>query len=753
MSEPLAESTDVTGAKGEPEGDLLALLARAVGGFMSGTAAELDELIQMTLSDIGPMFDVDRAYLFRFDYDAETMTNTHEWCAPGISPEKDNLQDLPLDTFPWSLGEFREGRPMNASDLSELPPEAKAEREILAAQSIRSILALPMAYEEDLYGFVGFDHVRANRKWTKAELQVLQIIVNAFARSIKRHELNEQLELADVVFRNAHEGIFVADREGTILDVNPTFTDITGFTREEAVGRPLGILTSGLQGVGYHPGMWSAIADDGHWGGEMWNRRKDGSLFLERLTLSGVPGPDGEIDQYVGVFADITLVKQQEERLEQMAYYDPLTKLPNRTLLAHRMQQALNQTLQSDSIMAVCYLDLDRFKPVNDQHGHEVGDRLLVEVAHRLSSALRAGDTVARLGGDEFVLILPHLSSEADCLTLIERLQRRIAMPFELVDGENVEIGASIGIRLVPPADADPDTLLRQADQALYAAKQEGNGRAHVFDAEQDRQVSIKRARATRVADGLQRREMVVHFQPIVELATGQVRSAEALVRWLDPVLGLVSPAAWLPLIEDESVIIELGDFVIEQALSWGSTWREAGLLERINVNVSARELLDPAFPDRLQGQLHAHPAMSPAALTLEVLESAALADLTSAVTTLRRCRELGVQFALDDFGTGYSSLTYLQRLPVSMLKIDRSFVSGMAGSEADRSIVTAVLQLGATFGLESVAEGVESEDQRNALISLGCRFGQGYGIAPPMPPEEFQAWVAAREKISESAI
>ena len=723
--------------------DLLGLLARVVGGFMSGTAAELDDLVTKTLSDIGPMFDVDRAYMFLIDYDKQTLSNTHEWCAPGVTPEQDNLQDLPLDAFEWSFREFSAGRSVIATDLADLPPEAAVERETLEAQSIKSVMLLPMLFEDKLYGFVGFDHVRSHRVWSGEEIEVVRIIVNAFARSMRRHELNEQLELASVVFRNAHEGIFVADRTGTILDVNPTFSEITGFARDEAIGQPLGILTSGLQGVGYHPGMWAAIADDGHWSGEMWNRRKDGSLFLERLTLSGVTGPDGEIDQYVGVFADITLIKQQEERLEQMAYYDPLTKLPNRTLLAHRMQQALSQTVRADSMMAVCYLDLDRFKPVNDEHGHEIGDRLLVEVAHRLSAALRAGDTVARLGGDEFVLILPHLANEADCRTLIERLQRRIAQPFELVDGQSVEIGASIGIRLVPPADADPDALLRQADQALYAAKQEGSGRAHFFDAEQDRQVSMKRARVNRVAVGLERREMEVHFQPIIDLETGQVRSAEALVRWHDPVLGLVSPEAWLPLIEDEEVIVELGEFVLEQALLWGSHWQEAGTVPRINVNVSARELLDPQFPERLRRALEAHPTMDPESLTLEVLESAALADLSSADTTLRRCRELGVQFALDDFGTGYSSLTYLQRLPVSMLKIDRSFVAGMATDSADHSIVTAVLQLARTFGLAAVAEGIESDEQRKALLDLGCRYGQGYGIATPMTPEAFQEWVA----------
>jgi len=734
----------------EVPGELLELLARAVGGFMSGTSASLDALIDEILSEIGPIFGVDRAYLFRNDPDNDTMSNTHEWCAPGISPERDNLQNLPNDLFPWWMAEHQADRPVNVSSLDELPPEAHAERDLLAAQSIQSLLALPMAFDGKLYGFAGFDHVRSRRVWTDEEIQVLRIIVSSFARAIKRHELDEQLQLASMVFSNAHEGIFVADREGVILSVNPTFTTITGYSADEAIGQSLAILSAGTQSSVLHHSVLTAIADDGHWTGEMWNRRRDGALFLQRLTLSGVPDSDGNVSQYVGVFADITLVKQQEERLEQMAYYDPLTRLPNRVLLAHRMEQALLRVTRDGGVrMAVCYLDLDHFKPVNDEYGHEVGDRLLVEIALRLTSALRAGDTVSRLGGDEFVLILPKLDSEDDCVRLIDRLQQRLSEPFELPDGSAVEVSASIGVRMVPPTDADPDTLLRQADQALYVAKQAGRGRAHFFDPELDRQVSQKRERASQIADGLASSQMEVHYQPIIDLRSGEVCSAEALVRWRVPHLGLVNPATWLPLIEEEPTMNDLGIFVLSEALTSVQRWREQGLCARVNVNVSARELGDSRYIHRLQALLADHPAVPAEALTLEVIESAAVADLNGAAQTLLAVRELGVNVALDDFGTGYSSLSYLRQLPVTNLKIDQSFVRTLGSDAGDRSIVTAMLQLARTFGITAVAEGVESAEQREELLRLGCDYGQGFGIAKPMVTADFEQW--ARSPVTDT--
>jgi diguanylate cyclase (GGDEF)-like protein/PAS domain S-box-containing protein len=641
---------------------------------------------------------------------------------------------------------MREGAEINLRTLGDLPPHATAERAILEPQGIQSLLVLPLAWRGRLDGFVGFDHVRGTRSWTKEEIDVLRILASSLAQTIERRAVGQRLELADTVFQHAHEGIFVTDRDQRILEANPTFAEITGYSREEAIGRTPNMLSSGRHGPDFYASMWTAIATTGHWRGEVWNRRANGELYLERLTISAVRGPSGQVDRYVGVFADITRLKEQEERLEQMAYYDALTKLPNRVLLADRMTQALAQVRRGGPMLAVCYLDLDAFKPVNDAHGHDAGDRLLVEMSHRLKGALRTGDTVARLGGDEFVLLLPGLRSRRECEQLLERILRCVAEPYEVAPGHPVTLTASIGVRMVPPDDADPDTMLRQADQAMYAAKQEGCGRAHRFDPDLDRQVVLRRDMIARVSSGIRLGEMCLHFQPIVDLASGEVRLAEALVRWRRADRGMLSPGEWIPAIEGTDVMVELGDWVLEEALARCEHWSRAGLPSGVSVNVSGQELRDPGFAERVRAALARHPGADPSRLRLEVLESAALTDLAAVTRTMEDCAAHGVHFALDDFGTGYSSLAYLKRLPVTTIKIDRTFVADMLSDAGDRAIVTGVIELSRVFGRSSVAEGAETAEHAAALRELRCDLAQGFGIAPPMPAEEFEAWMRARD-------
>jgi diguanylate cyclase (GGDEF)-like protein/PAS domain S-box-containing protein len=725
--------------------DLLALLARTASTFIARPTSELDANIDRTLASIGAMFDVDRAYVFTLSPDGGTMDNSHEWCAPGVEPQIANLKGLPADIAPWWMGELRAGRAINLTSLDDLPPDATAERGILEPQGIRSLLVLPLVWRGNLDGFAGFDHVRGERRWTEEEIEVLRVVVSSFAQGFERRRIDEQLELAASVFRNAHEGIFVTDAQERILEVNPTFTEITGYPRDEVLGRTPNLLSSGRHGPDFYAAMWDAINSKGLWRGELWNRRKDGTLYLERLTVSAVRDASGRVERYVGVFGDITRLREQAERLEQLAYQDALTKLPNRALLGDRMEQALAQARRGGSMLAVGYLDLDLFKPVNDRHGHAAGDRLLVEMAQRLKGTLRSGDTVARLGGDEFVVILPGLRSREECEALVDRLLRAVAEPYEVADGHVATMSASIGIRLVPPDDADADTLLRQADQAMYAAKQEGRGRAHFFDAERDRQVVMRRDQIARVGLGIAECEMVLHFQPVVDLRSGMVRFAEALVRWRRPDEGMLPPGEWLSAIEETPVVAELGDWVLDEALRRCGAGGAIGLCGGVSVNLSAFELRDPAFPDRVRRALGRHPGVHPSRLKLEVLESAALADIAAVTATMDACRAMGVEFALDDFGTGYSSLTYLKRLPATTLKIDRSFVANMLEDAGDRAIVTGVVELARVFDRASVAEGVESTAHVEALRELGCDMGQGYGIAPPMPADAFTDWLKPR--------
>ncbi|MBD2718788.1 MULTISPECIES: EAL domain-containing protein [unclassified Synechococcus] len=430
-----------------------------------------------------------------------------------------------------------------------------------------------------------------------------------------------------------------------------------------------------------------------------------------------------------------------DQQLRQLAYEDPLTRLPNRSLLSQRLGEELERARRNGTHLAVGYLDLDNFKPINDSHGHAVGDQLLVAVAERLCRCLRPGDTVGRLGGDEFVVILPGLSSLAELESLGEQLLSAVAEPTLIGETLCVALSTSIGFRLVPPDDADPDTLLRQADQAMYAAKRDGPGRMHHFDVELERRQSLQRFRLERVRQAIEEQQLRLFVQPVIDLATGQLCFAEALVRWQHPQQGLLLPEAWLGWIEDQPEISRLGDWVLEQALRHCSAWMRAGLAVAVSVNMSARELRDPGFAERIGAALARHPDLPASALRLEVLETAALEDLEQVAQNIAHCRELGVSFALDDFGTGYSSLTYLRRLPISTIKIDRSFVARMLVDPADRAIVKAVVDLAHAFGRTCVAEGVETPEHLQALRAMGCELAQGFVIARPMPAEDLPGW------------
>lgn len=434
--------------------------------------------------------------------------------------------------------------------------------------------------------------------------------------------------------------------------------------------------------------------------------------------------------------------EQHRHTLEFLAHHDPLTRLPNRTLLADRMQQSIAQTQRTQRLLAIAYLDLDGFKPVNDALGHETGDLLLTMVAQRLKEQVRAGDTVCRLGGDEFALLLGNLGTIEECTQTIGRLLATIAAPYRF-DHQSIRISASIGLTIYPFDDADADTLIRHADQAMYVAKQGGRNRFHLFDAEHDRQLQVRRSTRARIEAALPRNEFVLYYQPKVDMRSGAVIGAEALIRWQHPEDGLLPPGKFLAEIEDTHFAIPLGEWVIATAVAQIAAWRAAGLPLKISVNISPRHLQSPTFTERLAALLASYPQVPPAALELEVVESAALEDVVRVAQVIDRCHALGVTFALDDFGTGYSSLSYFKRLHVDALKIDQSFVRDMLTDDEDHAIVEGVISLTRTFKRQVVAEGVESAEIGAALLALGCPIAQGYGIARPMPAAALPGWVA----------
>ena len=546
---------------------------------------------------------------------------------------------------------------------------------------------------------------------------------------------------ASTVFTSSYEGIMVVAPDGLITKINPAFTRITGYSAEEIIGKSPRLLSSGRHDTDFYTEMWSSLIAHDFWRGEIWNRRKNGELFAEILSVSTVRDEAGLIEHYIGVFSDISQLKAHEEELMRIAHYDPLTGSPNRRLLADRLHQAIIHASRNATSLAVCFLDLDGFKAINDQYGHNAGDQLLIGVTHHLRDVMRAQETLARLGGDEFVLLLSDIHSPEECAKVLDRILHAVRMPVRIHDGIDVNVSASIGVSLYPEDNVDADSLLRHADQAMYMAKEAGKNRYHLFDQESDRKAQIHRDYLEILRKALANNEFELFYQPKVDLLSGDIVSVEALIRWRHPESGLLPPAEFLPHIYGSNLEQPLGNWVISHALAQAEIWHKTGLPISVSINVSADHLLQPDFYQQLKKVLAQHPDVPASHIELEVLETAAIADMEQAVHILRQCRELGVRFALDDFGTGYSSLTYLRKLPVDTLKIDQSFVRDMLTDTDDFGIVEGVIQLANAFNRIVVAEGVETMAHGEALLNLGCHLAQGYGKARPMPFADFYQW------------
>lgn len=619
------------------------------------------------------------------------------------------------------------------------------------ASGIESIRACQRLSEAPIVVLTGLDDDAATRAAIESGAEDYlpkggepALLHRAISYAILRHRREADARLAATVFTHAREGVMIADVNGLLIDVNQTFCQLTGYTREEVIGHNPRFLKSGKHSSEFYENLWQQLLTKGHWYGEIWNRRKDGEVMVELLTLSAVYDARGRIRHFVGMFSDITLQKEHERQLELIAHHDALTGLPNRLLMADRIRQAMAQAKRTGRGLALAYIDLDGFKGINDRYGHQMGDQLLVAIAKHMKGAIREGDTIARLGGDEFVAVLSDqdLSNRSASLAVITRLLEATTFPIQS-EGTTLRISGSIGLTFYPQAEeVDADQLLRQADQAMYQAKQTGRSRYHVFDAEHERTLRHYHERIERIRQGLEQGEFLLHYQPKVNMRTGQVVGVEALIRWQHPERGLLYPISFLPLIENHPLENVLGAWVLNEALRQLESWSERGLLLPISVNISAHHLQHPQFMDQLRDILEAHHGLPVNLLSLEVLETSALADMGRAANIIQRCSRMGISFALDDFGTGYSSLTYLKRLPVDLLKIDQSFVRDMLHDPDDFAILEGVLGLARAFHRGAIAEGVESEGHGRLLLQLGCELAQGYGISPPMPPEQLPDWL-----------
>lgn len=561
----------------------------------------------------------------------------------------------------------------------------------------------------------------------------------------ERKQADFKLRLAASVFEHAGEGIIITSPEGEILDVNQSFCRITGYARDDVLGRNPRLLSSGRHDTAFFKQLWEAITERGYWHGEIINRRKTGEEFTSMNTINVVRDSQGKILHYLSLMTDITTEKEHQRQLEHIAHYDVLTGLPNRVLLADRLHQAIAQAHRRQEKLAVAYLDLDGFKTINDNHGHDVGDLVLKTLATRMKQALREGDTLARLGGDEFVAVLINLSGPEASNHLLLRLLEAAAEPAWIGDLQ-LQVSTSIGVTFYPQADEiEADQLLRQADQAMYQAKLAGKNRYHLFDAEQDRSVRGRHQSVERIRTALLEREFVLHYQPKVNMRSGQLIGVEALIRWQHPEHGLLSPDRFLSIIESHPIAVELGEWVIESALDQMKNWKKSGLaVPVVCVNVGAQHLQHPNFVDRLRVILDRHLDIDPSELELEILETSALDDIDQVSWVIHACHNFGVNCALDDFGTGYSSLSYLKRLPTDTLKIDQSFVRDMLEDPEDLAIIEGVLGMANAFHRRVIAEGVETIEHGTVLLQMGCELAQGYSIARPMPADRLPSWVAS---------
>ncbi len=555
-----------------------------------------------------------------------------------------------------------------------------------------------------------------------------------------RKRFEDELRINASVFDKSQEAILISDARNDIIDVNPAFLQITGYSREEVLGKNPRLLSSGRHPPDFYAAMWQSIKTEKGWRGEIWNRRKSGDIYAELLSISAICDEEDRVQRYVGVFSDISHLKEHEAELSRIAHYDALTGIPNRVLLADRMKQAIAQTAREQNMVAVCYLDLDGFKAINDSLGHEAGDQVLVEIAARINRTLRGGDTVSRLGGDEFVVVLLGLERGEECVTTLERLLLAIAEPMHIKD-QALTLSTSIGVSIYPLDDEDPDTLLRHADQAMYVAKQSGKNRFHIYDPALDLRTRSKQAFLSTIRDALDAQQFELHYQPKIDLHTRQMSGVEALIRWHHPQRGLLLPGEFLRPIENSELDIKIGDWVIASALTQLEHWRQDGLDIEVSINISAHHLESRGFADKLRQQLARHPDLPQGRLQLEVLETTALNDIAIVRDVIEACRMFGVRFALDDFGTGYSSLSYLSGLPVDVLKIDQSFVRDMLDDKGDMAIVQGIIGLAHAFGQQIVAEGIETAAHYQALLDMGCSHGQGYLIARPMPADELRNW------------
>ncbi len=745
--------TDITDRKTaeltlQRDRDTRLLISEFAADFMASSPEDFDAAINRALQRGGEYIQADRVYVFLVTDDGQYMNNTHEWCAHGITPEIEHAQEIPCSSTPWWWQQLQDTGYVLIPRVSDMPHEARAEQAILQTQNVQSVCVYPLRMGKKLVGFLGSDAVTQERHWGRETLDFLGLMSDLLGIALDHRQLQQKraqalarLERAE---EQAHLGHWSFNLHTGEVTWSPEMFRI--FEREPEQLAP--DYDAYLEMI--HPEERQRVH-------HAFKKAKDnlGSLQVEhRIMLDGgrtrhvevrgqfEPGRNGCSVVAQGTLQDITEKALHREELRHQAFEDSLTGLPNRRALEDILVQQIAHCSNHKQRLVLGLLDLDNFREANERHGPAIGDAVLVALSRRMRLLFGTSAVIARVGGDEFVVLFTGLEDDEDCFLQINRLLAAIREPLT-IEGVALEITASAGVTEYPQMmKVSAEQLVRQAQQALFEAKLQGKGRFQKYNVTWEQDTRAMTGRLQEIDRALHAEEFVLYYQPKVHMATGCVFGVEALIRWQQPSGRLISPGDFLPDLQGHPLEIELGDWVIHSALAQMRLWQARGFQFQVSVNVSSQQLLEEAFVDKLSAALDEYLEVAPAALQIEILESSALHDLEKVSRVMQRCRQLGVRFALDDFGTGFSSLAYLKHLPASVLKIDQSFVSGMLESADDLSIISGVVGMAQAFGLQVIAEGVESAEHGELLLKLGCEQAQGYGIARPMPAENLPEWI-----------
>lgn len=611
-------------------------------------------------------------------------------------------------------------------------------QQLIGVNGARSLAVFPVLIDQFWWGFIGLSSDQFDWCWNQSELDTLKLLADNFGNAIKRQKFETSLQQAAVVFENTREGIMVTDHENRIIQVNQSLLDMLGYEEDEVLGQNPNMFSSGQHHPAFYRELWQQLQLHGHWQGEIWNRRKNGEIYPELLSINSIFAPDGKIKNYVAVFADITQLKASQQELEFLAHHDVLTGLPNRLMMLSRLDGVIDTASRQQQSFALMMLDLDRFKYVNDSFGHPAGDELLKLVAERLLLRLRKVDTLARFGGDEFMVLLPVLEHEEDAGRLASEIIEQLNQPWTLSNNAEVRIGVSIGIALYPQHGTSGATLLQNADAALYRAKEQGRSRFAYYSDDLTQYARTRIDIESRLRHALAEQQFVVYYQPQIDIATGFITGAEALIRWQDPIAGLISPATFIPIAEDTGLIGAIGLWVLQQTCRQGSAWLAQGYPPvKLAVNLSSHQFSHGDITQTVRDVL-AQSGFPPHLLELELTESAIMAHEDVARRTLKELNQMDIQLAIDDFGTGYSSFAYLKKYQVDVLKIDKSFVDDVPLDSDSNEIVSAIISMAKILKLKTLAEGVETAAQLEFLQASGCDYFQGYYFSKPVPAEQF---------------